>query len=429
MDNPEFHKRLSLFPLSTAIADDQLTLQGYRLQDLATQYGTPLYIYDAATLEHHYAAYVETLQHRYPAPFAITYAGKAYLSPRLIHWLERHGAWIDCSSHGEILTTRESSRRVPILVHGVNKSPLDLEHAIRHAQVIVVDNPSELQRLIACHKNGAHMPDLWLRFQPGIAPHTHSHIQTGHHESKFGMTTEELLYAVKEAQHNGLSIRGLHFHIGSQFRETSSLCAAIEQALDLAAQIFRSEEWHFSPGGGWGVPYHENDLPWPPIETYLTEMIACILKGVRARGLPLPYLHVEPGRSLIAQAGLAIYRIGTIKRRPSRTWLLADGGMADNPRPALYGARYTALPLRALSRPWDERVWIGGPYCESGDVLIEDLLFPTIEEGEYIAIPVSGAYQLSMASNYNGAARPAVLWIEKGKLFLNQKREHKIWWK
>ncbi len=429
MDNPEFHKRLSLFPLSTAIADDQLTLQGYRLQDLATQYGTPLYIYDAATLEHHYAAYVETLQHRYPAPCAITYAGKAYLSPRLIHWLERHGAWIDCSSYGEILTTRASSPRVPILVHGVNKSLLDLEHAIRHAQVIVVDNPSELHRLIACHKNGAHMPDLWLRFQPGIAPHTHSHIQTGHHESKFGMNAEELLHTVKEARHNGLSIRGLHFHIGSQFRETSSLCAAIEQALDLAARIFRSEEWHFSPGGGWGVPYHENDLPWPPIETYLAEMIACILKGVRARGLPLPSLHVEPGRSLIAQAGLAIYRIGTIKRRPSRTWLLADGGMADNPRPALYGARYTALPLRALSRPWEERVWIGGPYCESGDVLIEDLLFPTIEEGEYIAIPVSGAYQLSMASNYNGAARPAVLWIEKGKLFLNQKRERKIWWK
>lgn len=422
-------KRLSLFPFSTAIADDQLTLQGYRLQDLAEQYGTPLYVYDAATLEARYTAYVETLRRHYPAPFAITYAGKAYLSPRLIRWLERHGAWIDCSSYGEILTTRKSSSRIPLLVHGVNKSPLDLEHAIRQAQVIVVDNRSELQRLLAWHKAGSCLPELWLRLQPGIAPHTHSHIQTGHHESKFGMNAEELLDAVREARQNGLIVRGLHFHIGSQFRDPAPLCAAIEQALDLAGEIPWPEEWHFSPGGGWGVPYREDDLPWLSIETYLAEIVACLIRGVKKRSLPFPYLHLEPGRSLIAQAGIALYRIGTIKRRPGRTWLLVDGGLADNPRPALYGARYTALPLQALSRPWEEQVWIGGPYCESGDVLIEDLPFPRVEEGEYLAIPVSGAYQLSMANNYNGAYRPAVLWIEEGKVFLNQKRERKIWWK
>lgn len=421
-------RRLALFPISTAIVDDQLSLQGHRLKNLADEYGTPLYIYDAATIEHQLHRYLEALRQHYPAPFSITYAGKAYLSPVLVRSLAFCGVWVDCSSGGEILATRKSSHTVTILLHGVNKTSFDLELATRHAQVIVVDNLSELRRLFQKHAVGEHLPSLWLRFQPGIAVHTHAHIQTGHHTSKFGMPAEEILEAARFAKYNGLVIEGLHFHLGSQLREVAPLLAAIEQALELASAIPWPEEWHFSPGGGWGVPYHEDDSPWPSIEEYVTAIAQQIAKGTKSRHLPLPHLHLEPGRSFIAPAGIAIYRVGTIKRRPERTWLLVDGGLADNPRPALYSARYTALPVQSPLRPWEERVWIGGPYCESGDVLIEDLPFPRIEEGEYIAIPVSGAYQLSMASNYNGAYRPAVLWIENGKVTLGQKREDKAWW-
>lgn len=420
--------RLALFPISTSIIGDELTLQGYSLKNLAREYGTPLYVYDAATLERQLNHYLEALQRVYPAPFSITYAGKAYLSPFLIQWLAAHGTWVDCSSGGEILVTRKTSATIPILVHGVNKTPFDLELAIRYAQVIVVDNLSELHRLIQKKVAGEQLPSLWLRFQPGVTAHTHTHIQTGHRESKFGMTAEEILEAIQTAAESGLPIEGLHFHIGSQLRETSPLQSAMEQALDLAKEISWPGTWHFSPGGGWGVPYHEDDLPWPSLEEYIASIVQGVIEGTRKRALPLPHLHLEPGRSLIAPAGLAIYRIGTIKRRPERTWLLVDGGLADNPRPAFYGARYTALPVQSPLRPWEERVWIGGPYCESGDMLIEDLPFPKVNEGEYIAIPVSGAYQLSMASNYNGAYRPAVLWIENEKITLAQKREHKVWW-
>ncbi len=421
-------KRLSLFPISTAVHNDQLTLQGYTLQELAKEHGTPLYLYDAATLEHQYHRYRQALQN-YPGKSSITYAGKAYLSPKVIRWMAAHEAWIDCSSAGEISATRKFSTRVPILLHGVNKSATDLEWALRFAQTIVVDNLSEWQRLIRLHHQGHRLPDLWLRFRPGVLAHTHSHIQTGHETSKFGMSAEEILEAIRLAEQNGLNVQGLHFHIGSQWRETAPLREAIEQALKLASEIrWATEEWHFCPGGGWGVPYHEDDLPWPPVENYLDEILSRILNGTQRYGLSLPHLHVEPGRSLIAQAGIAIYQIGTIKRQPERTWLLVDGGLADNPRPALYHARYTALPLQGLSRDWEERVWIGGPYCESGDVLIENLPFPKMEEGEYIAVPVSGAYQLSMASNYNGAYRPTVLWLEDGKVQIDYRREKKLWW-
>jgi diaminopimelate decarboxylase len=164
------------------------------------------------------------------------------------------------------------------------------------------------------------------------------------------------------------------------------------------------------------VAYHEDELPQPEIEDYVRGAAEAVIEGCEARGLPLPHLHFEPGRSLIARAGVAIYRVGAVKRRGKRIWLLTDGGMADNPRHALYGARYSCLAVSGLDREMNEKVSIAGPYCESGDVVIEDLLMPQIEEGELIAIPVSGAYHLSMSSNYNGARRPAVLWIEEGNV-------------
>jgi diaminopimelate decarboxylase len=201
------------------------------------------------------------------------------------------------------------------------------------------------------------------------------------------------------------------------------LIPAIELALDLAQEIGFTGDWHFCPGGGWGVAYHEDELPNPSIESYVRGIAEAVIEGCKARGLTLPHLHLEPGRSLIARAGVAIYRVGAVKRRSEKTWLLIDGGMADNPRFALYGARYSCLPVSGLRREGTELVSIGGPFCESGDILIENLVMPEVQEGDLIAIPVAGAYHLSMSSNYNGARRPAVLWLEEGNARLIVQRE------
>jgi diaminopimelate decarboxylase len=248
---------------------------------------------------------------------------------------------------------------------------------------------------------------------PGVAVRTHhSHTQTGQHDSKVGMTRTEILEAAGFCRGHNLPLNGIHFHQGSNFRDPEPLISAIDTALDLAKEIGFKGSWHFCPGGGWGVAYHEDELPNPAIESYVRGIAESVVEGCRQRRLDLPYLHLEPGRSLIARAGVAIYRVGAVKRRGARTWLLTDGGMADNPRYALYGAKYSCLPVAGVGREVTEKVSIGGPYCESGDIVIQDLWMPEVAEGELIAIPVAGAYHMSMASNYNGARRPAIVWLE-----------------
>lgn len=418
--------RLSLFPDSTSIQDGSLSIAGHSLAALAAENGTPLYIYDRLTLDNAVAAYRSALRAYYPASAHITYAGKAFLCRAIAAWTQTHGLFVDCTGQGEIgIAVAANVARENILVHGVNKSLVDLQSAMEHAGTIVVDNLSELRRIHSLITNyQSPIPDLWLRLLPGVAVHTHhTHTQTGQHDSKFGMTREEILEAAAFCQENDLPLKGIHFHQGSNFRDPEPLIPAIDMALDLAREIGLSGEWHFCPGGGWGVAYHEDELPEPSVESYVRGLAEAVIEGCQARGLELPHLHLEPGRSLVARAAVAVYRIGAVKRRGVRTWLLIDGGMADNLRFALYGARYSCLPVAGLGRTGSGRVSIAGPYCESGDILIEDLLMPNVEEGEYIAMPVAGAYHLSMASNYNGARRPAVLWLEPGQAQLIQQRE------
>ena len=181
--------------------------------------------------------------------------------------------------------------------------------------------------------------------------------------------------------------------------------------------------WHFSPGGGWGAAYHEPELPHPDVEDYIHLILESVTEGCCRRSLPLPYLHLEPGRSLIARAGVALYRVGAVKPRGDRTWLLVDGGMTDNPRHAMYGSKYSALPVREPLRPFEAHVDVAGPLCESGDVILEDLPMPEMATGDLLAVPMSGAYHLSMSSNYNAIPRPAVVWLEQGSKRLIQRRE------
>ena len=425
---PQIADRLALFPDSARILNDSLFLAGLDLTALADQYGTPLYLYDQLTLDAAVVEYQSALQKYYPAASRITYAGKAFLCKALAEWTQEHHLFVDCTGVGEIAIAVAGN--VPpenILVHGVNKSMEDLKAALEHAKTIVVDNLSELrhlQLLLTNYPSQFPGPKLWLRLLPGVAVHTHhAHTQTGQHDSKFGMTREEILQAAQFCKENNLPLKGIHFHQGSNFRDPEPLLPAIDMALDLAREIGFGGEWHFCPGGGWGVAYHEDELPDPSIESYVRGIADSVVEGCGRRGLNLPHLHLEPGRSLVARAGVAMYRVGAVKKRGGKTWLLTDGGMADNPRFALYGARYSCLPVTGLGRLGTGKISVAGPYCESGDIVIEDLWMPDVQEGELIAIPAAGAYHISMSSNYNGARRPAVLWLEDGHAKLIVQRE------
>jgi diaminopimelate decarboxylase len=417
--------RLPLFPITAKIENNVLTIAGHSLEKLAEKYGTPFYLYDRATMDVSTQDYKTALASHYPAPASVTYAGKAYLGKAIAEWTRSHGLLVDCTGEGEIAIAQAGGvPRDHILVHGVNKSMADLGSAIRNAGVIVVDNLTELFRIKELFSDHSSFPNLWLRLLPGVAVDTHhAHTQTGQHESKFGMTREELLEAAVFCKQNGLPLHGIHFHQGSNFRDARPLQAAIGIGLDLAKQIGFSNEWHFCPGGGWGVAYHEEELPQPDTYDYVRVIAEHVIAGCKDRGLDHPHLHLEPGRSLVARAGVAVYRVGSIKRRGSKVWILTDGGMTDNPRHAMYGARYSCLAVSSAGVEGNEKISIAGPYCESGDVVIEDLLMPRMEVGELLAIPAAGAYHLSMSSNYNGSRRPAVLMLEEEHVTLIQRRE------
>jgi diaminopimelate decarboxylase len=357
----------------------------------------------------------------------VTFAGKALLCVAAAQWVRRQDFQLDCTGAGEL--TIAAAAGLPghqILVHGVNKSDADLAAAVAQAGVIVVDNLMELHRLAELADAGQALPALWLRVRPGLAVETHAYRQTGQHDSKFGFSPQEIEEAVALGLCRGLPITGLHFHQGSQFFDPEPIAPAIELVLDLVQTLHRRHGWlpaAISPGGGWGVAYHEEELPQPSIEQYVAFVAERLTAGCAARGLPLPRLQVEPGRSLVARAGVALYRVGAVKQTAHRRWLLIDGGMADNPRPALYGARYSALPVAGPGRETAGPAWLAGPYCESGDVLIEELPLPAVEPGELLAVPASGAYHINMGSNYNGARKPAVVWLKDGTAHLIQRRE------
>ena len=422
-------RRLALFPDTARIVagpdGESLAVAGCDLAGLADRYGTPLYVYDRATMDAAVDTYRAALSACYPGAWGLTYASKAFLCTAIAQWAAQAGLWLDCTGVGEMaIAVAAGLNRERILVHGVNKSQDDLVTAVAQAGIIVVDNLVELSWLAARRRQvDEPLPELWLRFRPGLAVDTHSHTQTGQDESKFGMDGAEVLQAISLCSQEGLPLKGLHFHLGSHFRDLPPLSAAVDKALDLMASAGAESGWTFSPGGGWAVAYHEDELPQPEITAYVQCIAAGLVAGCERRGLPLPRLQLEPGRSLVARAGVALYRVGTVKQSARRRWVLLDGGLTDNLRPALYGVRYSALPVQEPRRPAAGSAWLAGPHCESGDVLINDLPLADVRPGEVVAVPVGGAYQLSMSSNYNGARRPAVLWLDEGQARLIQARE------
>jgi len=426
MDN-----RLRLFPQGTTITPDgQLKLRNYQVVDLVDQYGTPLYVYDVGTIRRQIKAYKRGLA-SYAGKSHLTYASKAYLNTALAHLMSQAGLGLDVSSLGEIFVARHGGVNPAMIhLHGNNKTLSDLKAALRHnIGRIVVDNATELHQLTELVREHQRPVKIWLRINPDLAIQTqHAYTITGTAVSKFGLSLVEVEKIAQSLlqQSTGLELYGFHVHLGSHFVDSTPLYEAMEKLLDLAMMLQQQYHWQLRElclGGGWGVPYHPND-PLIPITSFVAGLVKQLEVACQARQLSFPKLILEPGRSLIAPAGVVLYTIGGRKTHGKLyPQLSVDGGLADNIRPAMYQAKYTALLANWANSPHQETVQIVGSYCESGDVLINQIELPPAIVGDILAIPVAGAYHLSMSSNYNGSLRPAVLFIDQGEALLVQRRE------
>jgi len=415
-----------LFPVSYRVnAAGHMEVGGCDLVDLARRHGTPLYVYDEATVRQRASEYVAAMG----GAGQVLYSAKAFASPQFLRVIADEGLGLDVVSAGELhLALKSGFPRERIHFLGNNKSVEDLEAAYRAGSIIVIDGDHEFELLRRIVPDSARAP-VMLRLSPGVKPDTHDHISTGQLDSKFGFSIESgaARAAVEVAmQHPRLELVGLHSHIGSQI----FALGAYEQAMDimLGLLVELRDEIGFEPrklgaGGGLGIAYTQNDDP--PTPRHFVETVRhALVTGCARRDLKVPELVVEPGRSIAGPAGMALYTVGSIKDIPGvRRYVAVDGGMGDNIRPKLYGARYEAFLASDPDRATDGKVTIAGKYCESTDILITDIAMPPLQPGDVIAVPATGAYCLAMASNYNGMPRPEVLMLRDGEARIMRRRE------
>ncbi len=416
----------------TAGANDQqhLVIGGCDVMDLIEEYGSPLYVYDEATVRAQARRYVDGLQSAAPDSLVI-YASKAFANAAIFQILAGEGMGLDVVSGGEmILAHRAGFPMDRVYFHGNNKSNEEIELAAElGVGRFMVDNFHELGRLDALGQRlGVRIPAL-LRVGPGVEAHTHEYRKTGTLDSKFGIpiSTGQAETAVFQATRaRGVHLIGLHAHIGSQIFEIAPYLETIHIVLDFAALMrerYGLDLREFSPGGGWGISYTDDDDPMPADEVAQT-VGSAVWKSAAEHGLPNPKVIIEPGRSIVGQAGVALYTVGAIKDIPGiRRYVALDGGMADNIRPALYGSIYEALLANRIGDAATTTVTLAGRYCESGDLLVKDARLPQVSAGDVIALPASGAYNLAMSSNYNMALRPAAVLVADGNARLIRRRE------
>ena len=420
-----------IFPIETTVdGAGHLTIGGCTTTDLAAQFGTPLYVFDEATLRAQCRSFLGEFRLRYPATDAI-YACKAFINKSLLRLLNEEGMGLDVVSGGELhaaLAVDFPPER--IYFHGNNKSRHELEQALQAGiGRIVVDNLDELALLSQLATKLGRRQGILLRVTPGIDPHTHRHTTTGVTDSKFGLPLASGMAAsaVRQALASpSLDLLGLHCPLGSPIFEVEPYAEAVEVMAKFAADMQRecNFRWHeFSPGGGFAVQY-VLERPAPPPAAYAQTIASALRAACRNHGLPEPRLIIEPGRAIVGRAGVALYTVGEVKDVPSvRTYVAVDGGMGDNIRPAIYGARYEAVVANRVTAEDDALVTICGKYCESGDVLVSDILLPQPRSGDLVAIPTSGAYCLAMSSQYNANPRPAVVMVRDGQARLIRRRE------
>lgn len=418
----------NLTPITTRVdARGRLEVGGCALSDLARSHGTPLYVLDEATLRASCRAYREALAAHYPGPALALYASKANSSLALSALVASEWLGLDAVSAGELLTAlRGGMPAERIVLHGNNKSTEELALALEHGVTVVVDNDHDLELLAAIAPSAGRPVALMLRFTPGIECHTHEYIRTGHLDSKFGFDPDQLEPVLRRlAGCPWARLTGLHAHIGSQIFELQphrDLAGVLADALALARRLGHPCT-DLNVGGGLGIRYVESDDP-PSIQDWVRAVAEAVTVACRERQLELPRLLCEPGRSLVATAGVTLYTIGSRKAIPGlRTYVSVDGGMSDNPRPITYQSLYSAMLADRPGATPVETVTLAGKHCESGDVLIRELPLPASASGDVLAVFATGAYNASMASNYNRIPKPAAVLVRDGLAELVQRRE------
>jgi diaminopimelate decarboxylase len=406
----------TLLPDSAAVADGRLAVGGVALGDLAARHGTPLLVYDEATLRSRARAYREGLA-AYPGRSRLAFACKAQTTVAVLRVLVDEGLGMDVASEGELafaLAAGTPGER--LIVHGNNKSDADIAAALAaEAGLVVADHDAELDQIERLAAAAGRVQPVLVRVNPAIDADTHRKIATGPAASKFGLAPAEAAAALRRAAGlDHLRPMGLHVHLGSQI---GSVDTYLEAAAWLAAFVDRERLGDLpllDLGGGLAIAYADGDAA-PDIRQAVAATAAAVAEQLRARRLPLPELVLEPGRSIAGPAGVTLYTVGAIKRTAAGvTYAAVDGGMADNPRPAMYGARYQAFAVDRAGREAAHTYAIAGKHCESGDVLIDAAELPRLHPGDVIALAATGAYTATMASTYNGLPRPAAVLVADG---------------
>lgn len=400
-----------------------LEIGGCDAVELADTYGTPVLVLDRATLEERARSFSSVID-----ASRVYYAGKALCCVGVLEVVKDLGLGLDVCSGGE-LTTAMAAGFPPerIIFHGNNKSVAELEMA-REAGVarIVVDSFEEIERIAEAKVE----TKLLVRITPGVEAHTHEFVQTGQEDSKFGFSLADdiAMQAVQRAMEvPGCTLTGVHAHIGSQIFELSAFDLAIQRLasfLATAKERVGFEATELNVGGGLGIAHTEDETTPDPAESS-TRIVQAVEREFAARGLRVPTVFIEPGRATIGSSTVTLYRVGTVKKIPGvRTYVSVDGGMSDNIRPALYGARYEAVLANRMSAPPGPRVTVAGKHCESGDVLIKDVHLPEdVAPGDLLCIPATGAYTYSMANNYNRIPRPPIVMVADGHALEIVRRE------
>jgi len=408
---------LDLFPDSAAIAHGELAVGGLRASEIAERFGTPLVVYCEQTLRAQARAYVEA------APGTeVLYSVKAFPSVEVIRVLAGEGLGAEVSTLGELAYARAAGiDGARIVFDGNNKSDEELAAAAEAEALLVIDALDDAERAAA-----AGVRRVLVRVTPGIDADTHWAIATGHRGSKFGLSPADALEALRRCADAGLEAAGLHVHIGSQLLDLGAERMTIDWLATFAAEARTELGWTpavVDVGGGLGIRYVADD-PDLAVGTFVRALLERLERSWTLHELPAPHVVLEPGRSLVGRAGLTLYCVGVVKRaNESVTYVAVDGGMSDNPRPQLYGARHSAL---LANRPGDETAGVYtvcGKHCESGDVLIERAALPEPRRGDLLAVPATGAYTLGMGSNYNAVPRPAAVLVRDGDARLIRRRE------
>ncbi|MCL9759528.1 diaminopimelate decarboxylase [Frankia sp. AiPa1] len=418
----------NLWPATARIdPDGVLRVGGVRADMLAAEFGTPAFVLDEADFRARAAAW-----HRAFADCDVYYAGKAFLCRAVARWVEDEGLCLDVCTGGELAVARSVGFPAERLIfHGNNKSVGELRAALDYrVGRIVLDSFVEIDRLAALAAEAGVRQRVLVRVTPGVEAHTHSYISTGQEDQKFGFSLADGSAAEAVARvlaTESLELVGLHAHIGSQIFDTAGFGLAAHRMVGLLARI-RDDHGLELPeldlGGGLGIAYTSEDAPLE-VDEFAERLLAVVGKECAAAGLAVPRLGVEPGRALIGSTTVTLYEVGTVKELPGlRTFVSVDGGMSDNIRTSLYDARYTARLVSRPGAPSTHVVTLVGRHCESGDVVAHDVALPDdVRPGDLVAVPASGAYHRSMASNYNHVPRPPVIAVRDGSARVIVRRE------